>query len=77
MLLQYKLWVGEGSVPQVYALKQQLQAQQQINADLAMRNKAIEAQIKELKSGSEALEEIARNDLGMIASDETYYQIID
>jgi cell division protein FtsB len=75
--LQYKLWFGEGSVPHVYQLKQQLQNQQLQNQSLFSRNSEVEAELVELKSGNQSLVEIARNELGMVKSGEVYYQIID
>lgn len=75
--LQHKLWLGDGSLVQWISIEKRLIAQQKHNEKLAARNKAIEADIKELKSGDQALEEQARFELGMIKQSETYYQFVD
>lgn len=77
LLLQHKLWLGDGNVVQWIKLEKKLKAQQQTNNQLATRNRAIEADIKELKSGDQALEEQARYELGMIKENEIYYQFMD
>lgn len=75
--LQYKLWIGEDSLLQWVQLDKKLETQQVENKRLLARNQAIEADIAELKSGDQALEERARFDLGMVKQDETYYQFVD
>jgi cell division protein FtsB len=75
--LQYKLWVGEDSLLRWVSLNKKLTAQLEENKNLLARNQAMEADISELKSGEQALEERARYDLGMVKQDETYYQFID
>ena len=75
--LQCKLWVGDGSIPQWLLLEKKLAAQEDDNKQLAASNHAIEADIAELKSGDQALEEQARFELGMIKEDEIYYQFAD
>lgn len=75
--LQYKLWFGEGSVLHWTQLDKKLAAQEEINRKLAARNRAVEADIAELKSGDQALEEQARYDLGMVKQGEVYYQFVD
>ncbi|KTD49835.1 septum formation initiator [Legionella rubrilucens] len=75
--LQYKLWLGDGSVLQWRQLEQKIIEQQKENKKLAARNHAIEADILELKSGEQALEEQARYELGMIKNDEVYYQFVE
>jgi cell division protein FtsB len=72
--LQYKLWLGDGSVTQWLHLESKLEAEEQDNKTLAARNRAIEADILELKSGEQALEEQARYELGMVKEGEVYYQ---
>lgn len=72
--LQYKLWLGDGSVTQWLHLENKLEAEEQDNKTLAARNRAIEADIFELKSGEQALEEQARYELGMVKEGEVYYQ---
>ena len=75
--LQYKLWLGDGSVRQWMHLEDKLVAEQQENKRLAARNRAIEADVLELKSGEQALEEQARFELGMIKEGEIYYQCVE
>lgn len=72
--LQYKLWLGDGSVSQWMHLEEKLAVEEQENKTLAARNLALEADILELKSGEQALEEQARYELGMVKDGETYYQ---
>lgn len=77
LLLQYQLWVGEGSLSEVSALKQQIEQQKQHNTELKTRNLALQEQVKDLKQGLDAIEEYARSELGMIRQGETFYQIIN
>ena len=77
VLLQYKLWVGDGSLAEVWNLYQQVEAQQEENRQLRERNQALEAEVEDLKQGLEAIEERAREELGMVRDDETFYQIIE
>lgn len=72
--LQYKLWCGNGSIPEWNRLQKKLENQEKINEKLSQRNKIVEADIAELKSGNQALEEQARYELGMIKKGEEYYQ---
>lgn len=76
IVLQYKLWVGDGSIADITALKRQILQQEQENAELAKRNQVLEAEVKDLKSGLDAIEEQARERLGMIKQGETFYRII-
>ena len=75
--LQYKLWLGEDSLLQWIRLDKKLDDQTDENKKLVARNQAVEADIAELKSGEQALEERARYDLGMVKQGEIYYQIVD
>ena len=75
--LQYKLWFSDSSVLKIDRLNKKLSTQMEKNNKLSARNRAIEADISELKSGDQALEEQARSDLGMVQQGETYYQFID
>jgi cell division protein FtsB len=77
VVLQHKLWLGDANVIQWIALKEKLAEHEQENDRLVARNKALEADIQELKSGEQALEEQARFELGMIKQDEVYYQFVD
>lgn len=76
LALQYALWVGEGSLPQLWSLRSSLEQQRAENAELAERNRALEAEVADLREGSDAIEEHARSDLGLIGPGETFYQII-
>jgi len=75
LLLQYDLWVGEGSMATVHHLQQAVQNQQQENAKLKQRNTALGAEVQDLKQGLEAVEERARSELGMIREGETFIQV--
>jgi cell division protein FtsB len=75
-LLQYRLWFGKNSVPDYYALQDEVTRQQSTNEKLKQRNKLLYADTDDLKLGSEAIEERARNELGMIKQDETFFRII-
>lgn len=77
VVLQHKLWLGDGNLIQWVALQKKLDEHEQENNKLIARNKALEAEIKELKSGEQALEEQARHELGMIKENEVYYQFVD
>ena len=76
LLLQYKLWVGDGGVPEVIHLQQEVEKQQQNKQQLEERNASLAAEVKDLKQGLDAIEERARSELGMIRKDERFYQII-
>jgi cell division protein FtsB len=77
VLLQYKLWFGDGNMREVWALRDAIEQQKKENRQLAERNSALEAEVKDLKQGLEAVEERARSELGMIKKGETFYQIIE
>ena len=75
--LQYRLWVGEGSLAQVSELKRQIAEQQGENERLLERNRILEAEVIELKKGMETVEERARHELGMVKEGETLYQLAE
>ena len=77
LALQYPLWVGDGSVRALNLLEQKLDEQHLVNADLQARNRLLEIEVLDLKTGVEAVEERARSELGMIGSDETFVLIIE
>jgi len=76
-ILQFTLWFGEGGLAEVRELQQQIEQQKDENARLSERNAALEAEVKDFKQGLGAIEERARNELGMIKEGETFFQIIE
>ncbi len=77
VLLQYRLWFGDSSLVKVWQLKQALAEQQNENQRLSERNRALEAEVRDLKEGVAAIEERARTELGMIRDGETFYQVVE
>ena len=73
-LIQYPLWLGQGSWLRVWELDRQLGLQQEVNAGKRMHNEGLEAEVADLKEGTAAIEERARYDLGMIKRDEIFVQ---
>lgn len=77
-LLQYPLWLnGKGSWMTVWNLNRQIELQKQSNERLKARNESLDEEVRDLKQGYAAIEERARNELGMIKQDEVFYQVID
>lgn len=74
--LQFKLWVGDGSYSEVHRLKEAIGQQQLENQIAIERNLALSGEVKDLKQGLTAVEERARNELGMIKQGETFFQIV-
>lgn len=77
LLLQYRLWLGNASLPKVRHLEQIKLSQQEENEVLEARNRSLSAEVIDLKQGMEAIEERARSEMGMIKSGETFFQVID
>lgn len=77
LLLQYRLWFSHDGLPAVLHLKRDVEIQRQDNANLAERNQVLTAEVHDLKSGLDAIEERARSELGMIKEGETFFQIIE
>lgn len=75
LILQFKLWFGEGGIVDVHRIKQAVATQQTENLVLRQRNSVLEAEVNDLKNGQAAIEERARLDLGMIKDDETFYLV--
>lgn len=75
--LQYPLWLGKGSWLKVWEVDQELKKQLAENERLKSRNAYLEAEVKDLKTGYEAIEERARSELGMVRQDEIFFQIMD
>ena len=77
VLLQYRLWLGEGGRRSVAALEQRVAEQAHENDGLKQRNDALAAEVEDLKSGEAAVEERARSELGMIKPGETFYRVVE
>jgi len=75
LAIQYPLWLGKGGWLRVWEVDRQLETQQQKNARLETRNSALAAEVKDLKQGHDAIEERARYELGMVKSDEVFFQV--
>ena len=76
VLLQYRIWLSEDGVRELRRLETAVGAQRTENDKLGERNRQLAAEVRDLKSGMQALEERARSDLGMIAGNETFYQVV-
>lgn len=75
VLLQYPLWLGKGGWLRVWEVDRQLHAQREENLRLEQRNASLAAEVNDLKSGNEAIEERARFELGLTRPGEIYVQI--
>jgi cell division protein FtsB len=75
VVLQYPLWLGKGGWLRVWDVDRQVQAQREENFRLEQRNASLEAEVRDLKSGNEAIEELARFELGMTKPGETFVQV--
>ncbi|MCL2525189.1 MAG: cell division protein FtsB [Betaproteobacteria bacterium] len=75
LLLQYPLWLGKGGWLRVWENDRQLQAQKEVTKKLEIRNAGLDAEVRDLKQGYDAIEERARFELGMIRQDENFVQI--
>jgi cell division protein FtsB len=76
LILQYRLWVGQGSLAEVTSLERRIQRQQARIAEMKERNAMLRAEVENLKQGMDAVEARARRDLGMIKEGETFYQVV-
>ena len=77
LVLQYRLWVGEGSLAHASQLQARIDTERAINAAGSERNRLLRAEIIELKRGPESVEERARSDLGMVKPGETLFLIVE
>lgn len=77
LALQFRLWSGEGGLPEVWRLERAVEEQRDENRDLAERNRALAAEVEDLRRGLDAIEERARSELGMIHEDETFFLVVD
>ncbi len=73
--LQYRLWYGEGSFTHSAKLEHDIKQQQADNDRMRERNRILDVEVQDLKSGADSVEERARNDIGMIKKDETFFMI--
>lgn len=76
VVLQYRLWLGDGGMREVARLRVEIEQQQVENATLRERNRTLAAEVQDLKKGTVAIEERARTDLGMVGQRETFYQVV-
>jgi cell division protein FtsB len=76
-LIQYPLWLGKGSWLRVWEVDQQIRSQRGVNRQLRARNDALEAEVRDLKVGLDAIEERARSELGMVKQDEIFFQVLE
>lgn len=77
LLLQYRLWFSHAGLPSAMHLHRSVEIQRADNKKLEERNQVLAAEVQDLKSGLDAIEERARSELGMIKKDETFFQIIE
>ena len=76
ILLQFKLWLGEGGYTEVTRLETRVETQRQKNNELLQRNAELQAEVEDLRDRLDAVEERARNELGLIKPDEKFYQVV-
>jgi cell division protein FtsB len=77
LLAQYPLWLGKGGWVRVWEVERQIRAQREANRQLQARNQALDAEVRDLKVGLDAIEERARSELGMIRGNEIFFQLIE
>ncbi|MBO6850913.1 MAG: septum formation initiator family protein [Marinobacter sp.] len=77
LLLQVRLWIGEGSFAQVWALEQSIAEQREKNDELSVRNERLYAEVRNLRNEQGAVEERARMNLGLIRDDETFFLVVE
>ena len=75
-ILQYRLWLSDSGVRELARMREAVTQQRTQNSTLVERNRQLAAEVRDLKTGMAALEERARSELGMIAGNETYYQVV-
>jgi cell division protein FtsB len=75
MALQYRLWVADGGMREVWRLRKEVATQVEENSKLKERNRNLAAEVLDLKKGKAAIEERARADLGMVGANETFFQV--
>jgi cell division protein FtsB len=75
--LQYRLWLGNGGLLELWNVHIEVETQREENARLRERNEALNAEVLDLKQGLDAIEERAREDMGMVKQGETFYQVVE
>ncbi len=76
VLIQYPLWIGKGGWLTAWRLENKLETEKSKTVQLERRNTGLAAEVRDLKQGTEAVEERARYELGMIRGDEVFYQVV-
>jgi cell division protein FtsB len=76
LLLQYRIWASPDGMREVWRLEQAIEVQSDENTRLGTRNRTLAAEVRDLKEGRKAIEERARTDLGMVKSNETFFQVV-
>ncbi len=76
-VLQYRLWIAEGSLAERHRLELQVQERTAVNAELRERNAVLEREVLELQNGNESVEQRAREQLGLIREGEVFYQFLE
>ena len=77
LLSQYPLWLGKGGWLRVWEVERQIRTQREANRQLQARNHSLDAEVRDLKVGLDAIEERARSELGMIRQNEIFFQLIE
>ena len=77
VLLQARLWFGDGGMHELSQLKRMIELQSNENKELSQRNQSLAAEIHDLRNGTDALEERARSELGLVGADEEFFQIAE
>jgi cell division protein FtsB len=76
-VLQFRLWVGEGGLAELYAMRARIAETEDELARLQARNNALAAEVADLKTGLDAIEARARSQLGMIKAGEVFLQVVE
>jgi cell division protein FtsB len=77
VLIQLPLWLGKGGWLRTWQLEETVSKEKEKNAQLERRNSGLAAEVKDLKTGTDAVEERARYELGMVKKDEVFYQVVE
>ncbi len=77
LILQVQLWSGRGGLPEIWSLREQIREQEAENRRLQARNEALEAEVRNLREGLDAIEERARTELGLVRENEIFFEVIE